>query len=782
MKKVIKEKSKSRIKTKSKILVLGLILIIAAGFFISVQNVSAQEVKRACYDGDFFFVSGVTDETDCKSRGADHHWWTSAEAAAALTASRQRDPSKKMCFDSKGFSTSATTETECLTPAGNGNVWRTAAEQAAANATISANQSPFDAAVNLSKNSCNVTPVGGGSFVGCILQFVYWTFYTLGAWLLAIAASFFNYFIKITLGPELLKSDFVSHAWGVVRDLSNIFFILILLFIAIKIILDLGGSEAKKMIAKVIIIALLINFSMFFTHVVIDSSNILALIFYNKLNTVDEKNPNKAEQLIDYATGQKDLAGGLTQSFNPVYKLDNKFFTEAKEIRIPGRPPIKEPVSTGTLIGITVIAGAIMLFAAYALFISALAFLGRLIELFVLIIFSPFAFMSFAVPKLAGIEYLGWGAWSKRLLTVSFMAPIFMFFLYFIFLLLGESEGKNMFTDSLKGEGMVRTLLSIIIPAMVVLILLLKATEFAKKGSGTFGEAIIKGGKMVAGVAGGLALGAATGGAGFALRAGIGGVGGTLANKTASGVNWLAKKDSWIGKGARGLGANRIDSGLTYAGALAQRSSFDLRAGGGLAKMTGLSIGQAQKGGREQARKDKVEKRQKRANMLKVRDDESISKKIRAKEMDLQVMLNKVAGDFHTLDEAIKDKRQDKRDETDPVEKRRITNEIKELLAVKKTIKSGGVATLAAGKLGAGSAARTFTGPTQNGETIKSLSNSNNGIITELKNKKELESRRRTTAFAKRTGRWYKGSANKQAKYEIIMESKIATPGEDHST
>ena len=182
-----------------------------------------------------------------------------------------------------------TNQTQCestIPGAGAGGTWQaTGASEpgppngpATSTTTSARGQSAFDTAVK--KNSCGMGwATGGGSFGGCILQFVYWTFYTLGGWLLAIAASFFNFFIKITLGSEFLKSPFVSHAWAVVRDLSNIFFILILLYVAVKMILGLGGHDAKKMIVQVIIMALLINFSMFFTHVVIDTSNMLALVF-----------------------------------------------------------------------------------------------------------------------------------------------------------------------------------------------------------------------------------------------------------------------------------------------------------------------------------------------------------------------------------------------------------------------------------------------------------------------------------------------------------------------
>ena len=314
----------------------------------------------------------------------------------------------------------------------------------------------------------------------------------------------------------------------------------------------------------------------------------------------------------------------MTQSFNPVHKLPSEFFTSAVIIKIPGRPPFKEPISTGILIGITVIAGAIMLFAAYALFISALSFLGRLIELFILIIFSPFAFMSLTVPKFAGLDYLGWDAWLKRLLNVSFMAPIFMFFLYFIFLLL--ADGASMFSDSLKGEGVVHTLLGIMLPAIVIMTLLLKATEFAKKGGGKFGELAIGAGKLV----GGLALGAGIGGAAMAARTTIGGGLGGLANK---------------------VGAKRL-------GGYLQSKSYDVRTIPGAGKLlgaTGLAGGagaiKTKEGGWTQMKKEQVEKRMKRA-------DETINRKTSGKkkkvedaqaELDEKTLLVKV-----DLDEANK--------------------------------------------------------------------------------------------------------------------------------
>src|SRR3989344_7162365 len=165
------------------------------------------------------------------------------------------------------------------------------------------------------ENSCGLGwATGGGSVPGCFVQIFYIIFYTIPAYLLWASAQFFNVLIAITLGSKLLSgATFVSAGWAVVRDLSNIFFILILLYIAVKLILGLGGSEVKKMIVNVIIMALLINFSMFMTKVVIDTSNILALVFYNKISVTG--NANYISVLSK--DRDKDISGGMMGYFDP---------------------------------------------------------------------------------------------------------------------------------------------------------------------------------------------------------------------------------------------------------------------------------------------------------------------------------------------------------------------------------------------------------------------------------------------------------------------------------
>ena len=541
-------------------------------------------------------------------------------------------------------------------------------------ATPAPEQSEFEKQVGYME--CGI--INGDIWPGCVIQISYGLFYQVAAFILGLSAKFFNVLITITLSSTLFaKSTFIPTAWTVVRDLSNIFFILILLYIAVKIILDLGGSEAKKMIAKVIIIALLINFSMFFTQIVIDSSNILALIFYNKLDVCVNKNATTGEcRPYDSGTDsaktgveEKDISGAMTNAFNPTSSLTwQNFFKQArtppgydsKTISEADLLPLKD--TAGTMIALIFVSGAVMLFAAYAFFIAGISFLGRLIELWILIIFSPFAFMSFSVPLLEKVEYIGWDAWSKRLLAVSFMAPIFMFFMYFIFLLLKPPGlfGNLPINNGSGLMGAIQTILLFVIPALVILILLLQATKFAKKGSGVLGEKLISGAKIIGGLATGLALGVATGGAGVIGQASLGRMGTWMADSEK-----MKKWQTAEGPGMRNALRRFTGKKLRTVGDYASTSSFDARKGaiGGVLKaaegVTGLKFGAASKilvkdGGFRADRKRSVEKRVKRADELKVGEDEKLTQTLHGHENNKQALLMEGSHDIEQLDNQIK--------------------------------------------------------------------------------------------------------------------------------
>ena len=102
------------------------------------------------------------------------------------------------------------------------------------------------------------------------------------------------------------------------RDIANILFIISLLYVAIKTILGLNVTDNKKLVGAVIVIALIINFSLFTTKVVIDASNILAKVFYN--NITSEKVGSTGA--VTGSEGEKSISIGLIKSYNPQNIVD----------------------------------------------------------------------------------------------------------------------------------------------------------------------------------------------------------------------------------------------------------------------------------------------------------------------------------------------------------------------------------------------------------------------------------------------------------------------------
>ncbi|HEV7702347.1 MAG TPA: hypothetical protein VGO63_02810 [Candidatus Paceibacterota bacterium] len=633
-----------------------LILIIAGGFFTPMLSVQAEnEPPGTCTystakgDRDEIRTDTLT-ETECKNiRNGTYISWVK-NTPPTPTAAQQTDAEKKAAEEQ---------------------------EQAKTEALFGKCSLGSDAIIE-----------------GCIIRFFFLIFITLGSKILYMTAYIFNIMLSLTLSTVLYKSNFLPEAWRIIRDFSNIFFIMVLLYIAIKMILGLGGAEIKKMIVQVIVAALLINFSMFMTEVVIDSSNILALIFYNKISvhppTATAKAVGAGTSAVTGATindggipylpatdknktqvEEKDIAGGIVAGFNPTNFLNpttNKdlastittgnysgtgeaiggyasYFSgpcltytlangAASQIGIGleknpctylgqaiggliSSDEKKLPASVALAIIFT--GGAVFLFAAWAFFVAGLAFIGRLIELWILIIFSPFAFMSLSIPQLKSLDYLGWDAWLKRLISIAFMAPVFMFFLLIISKLVQINILGNLSNGSMNAS-VTRTLIMLSIPALIYITMLHKATEYAKKGSGDFGEAVIKYGKMAGGVVAGLALTAASGGATKLIGGGVG----ALANKAAG----AAEKAGFTGTADRLRGTSDF----------LRNRSFDPRAlkvFGSLESATGIKFGKAKEGGWNEMKKKQEEKRMKRAEVLEKRGTAAEKKAVDNAENDI---------------------------------------------------------------------------------------------------------------------------------------------------
>jgi hypothetical protein len=399
---------------------------------------------------------------------------------------------------------------------------------------------------------CGITNIPG-----CFLQLVF-GLWQASAWVATLAGSFLDFFVYYSTDSASYKNEFVSQGWGAVRDVANIFFIIALLYVAIKTILGLNVTDNKKIVGAVIVIALIINFSLFTTKVVIDASNILAKVFYNNITSVDTKG--------DAATGgggEKSISVGLVDKFNPQNIVMDAYDGG-------------EGLGIGYVLFILFLLIAITLYTAYIFFSVALLFVARVVSLWIAMIFSPLAFISYALPF--EIPEFGHKEWWDNLLKNAFLAPIFVFMLYIIVLFAGFLTEITKYTynpDLPISQNVTQRLMAIIIPFVILMLLLKMAKEIAVKYSGKMGEAISKAGAMV----GGLAVGAATGGAALLGTSTIGKHYQNVANR-----DDLRERAAAGDKGAQ----KTLDRANKWAG-----KSFDFRQTGigkGFGKVSGMDL------------------------------------------------------------------------------------------------------------------------------------------------------------------------------------------------
>ena len=236
----------------------------------------------------------------------------------------------------------------------------------------------------------------------------------------------FNLAIEISILKFKALADltFVTESWIIMRDLANIAFIFILLYIAISTILRINSQDAKKMLSYVIIVALLVNFSAVFTRVAIDVSNVVAVTFYNRIDGEKKNGRTDVATAIMQIVGSSENIvgeGGATLGEKPqgVASIDN---ANASTI--------------GKIIGKTIGSIILMILIVFVMLATTILFIIRTLVLLFLIIVAPVAFLGFAMPTLG--KRLS-GPWLKELTSNLLFAPAFMI-LFFITMKIADNR------------------------------------------------------------------------------------------------------------------------------------------------------------------------------------------------------------------------------------------------------------------------------------------------------------------------------------------------------
>ncbi len=385
-------------------------------------------------------------------------------------------------------------------------------------------------------------------YAGMLLNFAV-TDYVIG---------FGNQFINSGLGFA------VNNLWTTVRDIFNLTFIFGLVYIGFKMILDSSDSNARKMLVHIILAALLVNFSLFFTKFIVDFSNIAA-----------------AQIAQGFEVGQ---IGGVDR-----YLIADKFIDEMGVSSIWGEGKGLSALVNGEASPYTYIFGMMIIFiiTAFVFFVGGILLMIRFVVLNLYMILSPIMFLGWVFPGLASYSQMWWNGFLAR----AFFAPAYLLMLYFAatilteFAALNQSAGTKGIGDFLMDPAKNQEAFGNIVPYFAMMaIFLIAAVIVAQKMAGQGGEMAMSIGKSM------------VGGTRRALQRGAG-------NATFGGIGWVGQKT--IGLGAHTLanskGLNKwaseskLGEYVHKASTKVADSSLDVRQIAGLGKA--LGIGEGTKGG-----------------------------------------------------------------------------------------------------------------------------------------------------------------------------------------
>ncbi len=240
-----------------------------------------------------------------------------------------------------------------------------------------------------------------------IIRSLVWLMLQLATVFIQLTIFLLRFFILIAGYNDYINAPVVLLGWNMLRDIANMFFIVILMVIAFGTMLGLEQYEWRKSLVKLVIAAILVNFSNLIVQVMIDVAQVFTITFLNA---------------VAGAAG-----GNLIQMFN---------FDKLFEI-VVGSP---EDVSGDLLLNLFGAGVISLVFAGMAMF-TMLAYvvvlLARMVVLWMGIILSPLMFMFSVLPqtKKYADEY-----WSE-IINHIIAAPVMVFFLWLSFATFGGNQG-----------------------------------------------------------------------------------------------------------------------------------------------------------------------------------------------------------------------------------------------------------------------------------------------------------------------------------------------------
>lgn len=327
-----------------------------------------------------------------------------------------------------------------------------------------------------------------GEVIGGIIA---WTISSLGVILVLIMKAL----VLVAQYSNFIASPAVSYGWKMVRDICNMFFVLILLIIAFATILKIENYNYKKWLPKLILMAILINFSKTICGLLIDFAQVIMLTFVNAF---------------------KDIAAGNL--------ITNLGITDILTLA-----QTKADIGFWEVIGSYVLGFFYILITIVVITTMLAMLIMRIVMIWIYVVLSPAAYLLSSFP--GGQKYASqwWTEFTKNLIV----GPVLAFFIWLSFVSLqapawinSDFKVASSTTESVAGEagitggtdttGTKASTPEVFIKFIIAIGMLIGGLKISQEIGGSAGSMagkgmakIQKGAAFVSGAATGLAVGGA---------------------------------------------------------------------------------------------------------------------------------------------------------------------------------------------------------------------------------------------------------------------------------
>jgi len=347
------------------------------------------------------------------------------------------------------------------------------------------------------------------AFLSGILKIVILIFFGIPLLISALFVGIMALILGWIISPDFISLKFTQNAFvdiglSITRNFANMGFIIFLVAIALATALRIEEYKAKKTLITLILIALLVNFSPVLCGFIIDASNIVMDFFLHNITGL--------LGFYNFVMGAAQALWNLivTSSFN-----------------------LWANISAAMQIIIMIVFN---FFAGFIFILFSALFIMRYIMLWILVILSPIAFVSYILPiTRRGQSLLSWRKWWEQLIAWSIIGIIAAFFLYLGFTMIAMINANPRQFICLPGDQNCGPgglgLMNNILPYLIPLVLLWIAYKETKRTSAMFAREIVEMPEKVAKGAVMAAAIAATGGAAAAMGGKLKKATGTLSSE-----------------------------------------------------------------------------------------------------------------------------------------------------------------------------------------------------------------------------------------------------------